>query len=123
MATLYVVMRKEYQYNDEINYAEGDGGSPTKAFTDKKKAEREAMKLNAEEIRGGIEGYWYDIKDILEVDLDEFQRILKDVGGSYDEDESYVISLPKTMTYADAEKVLNAINLRWYTIASVEADV
>ncbi len=40
MSTLYIVTEIDFEYNDEIYYNNsGDGGTPLKAFRDKKKAE------------------------------------------------------------------------------------
>lgn len=111
----WIVMEISWQYNDEYYYTgEGDAGTPQKVFFDKKKAEEQALDLNVKALSTqGMTGHYESLGDVLTIDQEDFEKLVKDIGGSV---EDYEVNLPKKLSREDAVKVLAAINIRWFEV-------
>ena len=72
----FILMRKGFEYNDEIMYEpEGGGGTPTKIFFQKDLAEVEMVQRNIKEFKEtDLAEYTYDLEDILTVPEEDFKK-------------------------------------------------
>lgn len=71
MSKMYVLVEEGWEYNDEVMFRpESGGGTPTKVFASKEKAEQERDRLNAKVLSakfadGSIQDYFYSISDMV----------------------------------------------------------
>jgi hypothetical protein len=65
MAKGYIVTRRSFEYNDEINQGT-DGGEPQHIYTSKEKAQEAVLKLTHKEFEDGFtfDEYAYDVEDL-----------------------------------------------------------
>lgn len=125
----FVLMRKGYEYNDEI-YNETEGGTPKKIFFSEKDAKEHLIELNIKEIKeSGIESYAYDIEDIVN-NVDKLKDFVSKLNEKYGKNEStnrwYDLgdyALNKKATLEEGKEYLKLINLRFYELVPVEVDV
>ena len=74
MEKAYVILRKGFEYDDNI-YSESEGGSPSLIVFSKEDANRKVNELNAKEFKQcSISEYSYDMEDILTVEIDEYDK-------------------------------------------------
>lgn len=130
MATGYVITEIGYEYNDEIYYqGESGGGTPVKVYLDKEKAQAELNRLNLESlVTCEIGEYAYDLEDIID-DMSAFEKIIQkyDKEGEVSVRDSYELgnwfaTHASNFSNSDKKKLLEIINLEFYTIAEVEID-
>lgn len=70
----YVILRKGFEYDDNI-YSEfnGGGGTPCKIFFSQKEANQKVIEMNIQEYKTeSINMYSYDIEDCLNVSSEEY---------------------------------------------------
>lgn len=127
----YIILRKRFEYNDEI-YSQPDsgGGTPEKVFFTKEDAKQEILRLNIEEMKEtDIEHYTYDIGDLV-TDLDGFKEYIKSLNEKYgkptpknqwDRPDQY--RLNSNATYEESSKYMRYVNLSFYELAETEVDV
>jgi hypothetical protein len=70
----YVILRKGFEYDDNIYSGyDGGGGTPDTIVFSKEDAIRKVEEMNIEEFKTEcITNYSYDIEDVLNVDQDEY---------------------------------------------------
>ena len=129
MKKAYVVMKKGYEYDDEIYYENGDGGGhPSKIFFTKESSDAEVARLNIEKVRRNeLYHYYHDIEDICDdtEGLKELCESLNDKYGQdknknkYDDDE---YRLHSSATFEEAKAYYDMINLSFYEVVEVEID-
>jgi hypothetical protein len=80
----YIVLRKSFEYNDEINSEpESGGGNPVKIFTSMKAAEDELNKLERLAWRQEEPGsYCYSLEDISSLDNDSIAEQIASIFGT-----------------------------------------
>lgn len=124
--TYYVVMRLNYEFNDEVNYRpDGGGGDPIKVFTDRKLAEFYVNKLDLKEYRWLLSdgdsflGYSYDGLDGLNYGkAGSLEKTLTKLGFKF---ENYELIVPKkTLTDDEIQKIINVCNLEFHTIETLD---
>lgn len=125
----YVVMSKGFEYNDEINY-QTDGGFPQKIYFNIEDAKKEVQRLNLEKLKiENISDYAYDLGDILNVELQEFEKFLEKVNENHGgketpkylwQDNTYAIH--SKATEDELEAFCKMISLVFYEYVEVEVD-
>lgn len=70
----FVILRKGFEYNDEINNPT-EGGHPHLIVFTKEEAKKIVDDLNSKEFKqSSLNDYCYDIMDILDVDSEEYEK-------------------------------------------------
>jgi len=72
----YVILRKGFEYDDNIYHEYGGGGgTPDIIVFSKEDAIKKVEEMNIEEFKvENIANYSYDIEDVLNVDLEEYEK-------------------------------------------------
>lgn len=121
----YVVLRRGFEYNDEIYSAhEEDGGQVEKVFVDKPKAEAYLDELFYKEFKDGFcfAEYYYDIQDIMRrpYDRDTFEKKYKDIVGDLAEVDDNHYELKKGCTREQARALRKLFKLDLFYIEETE---
>ena len=127
----YVILKKGFEYNDEINYeSDGGGGHPEKVFFKKEDAKKEILRLDIEEMKEtDIEHYAYDIGDIVS-DVDGFKAYIKSLNEKYGApvgknqwDRPDEWRLNSKATDEESIEYMRFVNLSFYDLAETEVDI
>jgi hypothetical protein len=83
MNKAYIVMKKGYEYDDNI-YNETEGGHPKIVFLSKEDAQRKVKELNVEEYKqSSITEFAYEYEDCVNVEWDVFDNFNKSLVSKY----------------------------------------
>ena len=83
MSKAYVILEKGYEYDDNI-YNQTDGGDPRLICFSREDAEQRIKELNIKEYKTtSISNYAYDVSEILNVDLAEYEAFQKEMNDKY----------------------------------------
>lgn len=137
----YVLQQVGWSYNDEYYYRpEGDGGTPLKIFFDKEVAQKEALKLTANKLKGykGYGGRYYGFcpcsygsydeftSDVVEELNTKLAPVLGDKFEKIDEQEPYMWTVPNDLSEEQGVKVAeifrDTADLVFYEVVGVEVD-
>jgi spore germination protein YaaH len=103
----YVILRKGFEYDDNIyNSYDGGGGTPDTIVFSKEDAIKKVEELNIEEFKTeSITNYSYDIEDVLNVDYETYDNFNKKLVEKYG-------PIPRKDIWSSNENVLhpNATN-------------
>jgi len=136
MTKAFVVVGIDFQYNDEVYLApEGNGGTPTKVFLSKEKADAECAKLTRFFLEGKDENgkdkkwsirlceYGYNPEEVLNIDF--ANDVLKEVGGYINEDEWEFDVAPfiKKMDNDQFNRFLGALHFEPYNVIEVDIEM
>lgn len=83
MKKAYVILRKGFEYNDEINNPV-EGGHPHLIVFSKEEAKKAIDELNSKEFKqSSLNDYSYDVMDILDVDIEQYENFNKSLVEKY----------------------------------------
>ena len=122
----YVILRKGYEYNDEI-YSESDsgGGFPKKIFFTKPDAQKEVQKMNIEQFKQeNLEGYAYDMEDIVH-DVEKLTTLVNTLNTKYGVRKGHYsgeLGLNESATNEESIEYMNLVNLSFFEIVETEVD-
>lgn len=116
MSKMYVLVRINFEYNDEIYYNHGgSNGEPVKVFHDKNLAELYCRQKNLQQMKKeDIGHYCYGLEDI---DGGRLINILEDIG--VDTSSSWEMNLSH-LTDEQWDRLYNATTLRFYDVVEVD---
>jgi hypothetical protein len=127
MEKAYVILRKGFEYDDNI-YNESEGGTPNLIVFSKEDANKKVEELNAKEFKEcSISEYSYDIEDILTVEIYEYNKfndLLNDKYGKIESKnkwESVENRLHPMANEEETKEYLKMVSMSFYE--SVETDV
>jgi len=96
----HVIVKKGYEYDDNI-YSESEGGNPELICFSKEDAESKVNELNKQEFKTtSLSYYSYELEDILNVDIDEYQKFNESLVEKYGQ-------IKKRNSWDDAENILH----------------
>ena len=125
----HVIIAKGYEYDDNI-YTEGEGGFPQLICFSKEDVESKVKELNIKEFKEtSIRNYSYDIEDILNVDVDEFNDFNKKLLAKYGEiskkfswdDNEYI--LHPMANEEECNKYLSMVSISFYESKETDIDM
>lgn len=119
MSIIYVVMRKNFEYNDEV-FSTVEGGTPIIGYRKKCDAEDEAEKRSIEELAGeNIFDYGYNIEEIfLYNKKTEAENLMKEMG--WDGTNEFI---PGTnQSYSKMKKLLELLGFELYYVKAISLD-
>lgn len=131
MNKAYVVLKKGFEYDDNIyNEPESGGGNPQLVLFSKEDAVKKVQELNIEEFKQiSLNNYSYDLEDILNVRqdvFDSFNQSLIDKYGkikgvqSWDSDENRLHPMADDV---EALKYLKMVSIEFYTMVETNIDL
>ncbi len=83
MKKAYVILKKGFEYNDEIN-SPSDGGHPDLIVFSNGDAIKIIDELNSKEFKSvSLSDYAYDMDEILTVEFDEYQKFNEELVSKY----------------------------------------
>lgn len=127
----YVILRKGFEYDDNI-YSEydGGGGTPDTIVFSKEDAIKKVEELNIQEFKDeNIANYSYDIEDVLNVELGEYEEFNKALVEKYgpiikkDIWTSNENVLHPMATKEEAKQYENMINLSFFEFKETNMDM
>ena len=128
MEKAYVIMRKGFEYDDNI-YNETEGGNPSLIVFSKEEAIEKVKHLNILEYKStSIQYYGYDISDVLNVDESEFLEFTKSLVEKYGEIErkysweSIEYTLHPMANEEESEKYYKMTSIRFFDIVETDID-
>lgn len=127
----YVILRKGFEYDDNIYHEyDGGGGSPDTIVFSKEDAIKKVQELNIEEFKNeNISNYSYDFDEILNVDVEEYEDFNKKLVEKYGEIEKKDIwtSIHNVLhPMANLEEALEyskMVNLEFFTYKETNMDM
>jgi hypothetical protein len=129
MEKAYVILRKGFEYDDNI-YSESEGGSPSLIVFSKEDANRKVNELNAKEFKQcSISEYSYDMEDILTVEIDEYDKFNESLNQKYGKPESknrwesYENRLHPMANEEETEKYIKMVSMSFYEAIETDIDV
>jgi hypothetical protein len=129
MEKAYVILRKGFEYDDNI-YSESEGGSPSLIVFSKEDANRKVDELNAKEFKQcSISEYSYDMEDILTVEISEYDKFNESLNQKYGKPESKnrwescENRLHPMANEEETQKYTNMVKLSFYEAVETDIDV
>ena len=129
MEKAYVILRKGFEYDDNI-YSESEGGSPSLIVFSKEDANRKVNELNAKEFKQcSISEYSYDMEDILTVEIDEYDKFNESLNQKYGKPESknrwesYENRLHPEANEEETEKYMKMVSMSFFEAIETDIDV
>lgn len=127
----YVILRKGFEYDDNIYHEyEGGGGSPDMIVFSKEDASRKVEEMNIEEFKTeNIANYSYDIEDVLTVERHEYEEFNEKLVEKYgviakkDVWTSNENVLHPKATIEEAKEYAKLINLSFFEFKETNMDM
>ena len=127
MKKAYVILKKGFEYDDNI-YNESEGGTPNLIVFSKEDAELKVKELNIEEFKhSSISEFSYDMEDVLNVEIDEYEKFNESLNTKYGKPESkhrwdsFENKLHPMANEEEANQYLKMVSISFYE--SVETDI
>lgn len=129
MEKAYVILKKGFEYDDNI-YSESEGGSPSLIVFSEEDAQKKVNELNAKEYKQcSLNEYSYDLEDSLSVDLSEYDEFNESLNTKYGKPESknrwesFENRLHPMANEEETEKYMKMVNLSFYEAVETDIDV
>jgi hypothetical protein len=129
MEKAYVILKKGFEYDDNI-YSESEGGSPSLIVFSEEDAKKKVNELNAKEYKQcSLNEYSYDLEDSLSVDLSEYDEFNESLNTKYGRPESknrwesFENRLHPMANEEETEKYMKMVNLSFYEAVETDIDV
>jgi hypothetical protein len=88
MKKAYVILRKGFEYDDNI-YNPTEGGNPNLIVFSKEEAQQKVDELNTKEFKEcSISEYTYEMEDILRVSIEEYEKFNESLNKKYGKPEA-----------------------------------
>jgi hypothetical protein len=127
MKKAYVILKKGFEYDDNI-YNESEGGTPNLIVFSKEDAELKVNELNIEELKNcSIREYSYDMEDVLNVEIDEYEKFNESLNTKYGKPkskhrwDSFENKLHPMANEEEANQYLKMVSISFYE--AVETDI
>ena len=127
----YVILRKGFEYDDNIYHEyDGGGGSPDTIVFSKEDAIKKVQELNIEEFKNeNIGNYSYDFDEILNVDVEQYEDFNKRLVEKYGEIERKDIwtsihnVLHPMANFEESLEYSKMVNLEFFTYKETNMDM
>jgi hypothetical protein len=124
----HVIVKKGYEYDDNI-YSESEGGNPELICFSKKDAEAKVNELNKQEFKTtSLSYYSYDLEDILNVDVEEYENFNKSLIEKYGSIKKVGWGDTENILHPEAndeetEQYMEMVALSFYEVKPTDIDV
>jgi hypothetical protein len=129
MEKAYVILRKGFEYDDNI-YNESEGGTPNLIVFSKEDAKKKVYELNAKEYQQcSLNEYSYDLEDSLSVDVSEYEEFNDSLTTKYGKPElknkweSSENRLHPMANEEEIKKYMSMVKLSFYEAVETDIDV
>ena len=129
MEKAYVILRKGFEYDDNI-YNESEGGTPNLIVFSKEDADKKVDELNAKEYQQcSLNEYSYDLEDSLSVDLSEYDEFNDSLTTKYGKPElknkweSSENRLHPMANEEETKKYMSMVKLSFYEAMETDIDI
>ena len=129
MEKAYVILKKGFEYDDNI-YSESEGGSPSLIVFSEEDAKKKVNELNAKEYKQcSLNEYSYDLEDSLSVDLSEYDEFNESLNTKYGKPESknrwesFENRLHPMANEEETEKYMKMVSLSFYEAVETDIDI
>jgi len=129
MEKAYVILRKGFEYDDNI-YSESEGGSPSLIVFSKEDAKKKVDELNSKEYKQcSLNEYSYDLEDSLSVDVSEYDEFNDSLTAKYGKPElknkweSSENRLHPMANEEEIKKYMSMVKLSFYEAVETDIDV
>jgi hypothetical protein len=129
MKKAYVILKKGFEYDDNI-YNESDGGTPNLIVFSKEDAQLKVNELNIQELKNcSISEYSYDMEDILNVEIDEYDKFNESLNTKYGKPESknrwdsFENKLHPMANEEEANQYVKMVSISFYEAVETDIDV
>ena len=129
MEKAYVILRKGFEYDDNI-YNESEGGTPNLIVFSKEDADKKVDELNAKEYQQcSLNEYSYDLEDSLSVDLSEYDEFNDSLTTKYGKPElknkweSSENRLHPMANEEEIKKYMSMVKLSFYEAMETDIDI
>ena len=126
----HVIVKKGYEYDDNIySESESGGGSPELICFSKEDAESKVKELNKQEFKtSSLSYYSYDLEDILKVDVEEYQKLNESLVEKYGPIKKSGWADTENILHPDAneeeaEQYMDMVFLSFYEVKPTDIDV
>ena len=128
MKKAYVILRKGFEYDDNI-YNETEGGNPSLIVFSKEEARQKVYELNIKEYKEcSLSTYSYDMEDILNVEIDEYDNFNESLNQKYGKTEaknkwdSTENTLHKMANEEECKKYDEMVSISFYDFVETDID-
>lgn len=124
----HVIVKKGYEYDDNI-YSESEGGNPELICFSKEDAEAKVKELNKQEFKtSSLSYYSYDLEDILNVDIEEYEKFNESLVEKYGPIKKIGWGDTENTLHPDAneeetEQYMKMTSLTFYEVKPTDIDV
>ncbi len=124
----HVIVKKGYEYDDNI-YSESEGGNPELICFSKEDAEAKVNELNKQEFKTtSLSYYSYDLEDILNVDVEEYEKFNKSLIEKYGPIKKVGWGDTENILHPEAneeetEQYMEMVALSFYEVKPTDVDV
>ena len=129
MEKAYVILRKGFEYDDNI-YNESEGGTPNLIVFSKEDAMKKVEELNIKEYKEcSLHEYSYDLEDSLNVDVSEYEEFNESLGAKYGKPESknrwdsFENRLHPMANEEETQKYMSMVKMSFYEAVETDIDV
>ena len=129
MEKAYVILRKGFEYDDNI-YNESEGGSPSLIVFSKEDAMKKVEELNIKEYKEcSLHEYSYDLEDSLNVEVSEYDEFNESLNTKYGKPESknrwdsFENRLHPMANEEETQKYMKMVKLSFYEAVETDIDV
>jgi len=129
MKTGFVILKKGFEYNDEIN-SPNDGGHPELIVFSREDAKKIVDELNSKEFKqSSLNDFCYDVEEILNVDAekyDKFNQSLIEKYGPITTSSKWESAENRLHPMANTEEVFEyckMVNFSFYEVVETNLDV
>jgi len=129
MEKAYVILRKGFEYDDNI-YSETEGGSPSLIVFSKEDAMKKVEELNIKEFKEcSLHEYSYDLEDSLNVEISEYDEFNESLNTKYGKPESknrwesFENRLHPMANEEETKKYMSMVKLSFYEAVETDIDV
>lgn len=123
----YVILQKGFEYDDSI-YNETEGGNPSLVVFSKEDAKKKVDELNIKKFKECcLHEYSYELSDILNVELEEYERFNESLNEKYGKPnsnsrwDSFENRLHPNADEDEIQKYVNMVSMSFYE--AVETDI
>lgn len=116
MKYIYCIVPVNYEYNDEVNYAEGHG-EPELAFSTEEGAEKKRTELEIEAIRGlELYSYGYESSEVTTSP----RKLCELIGAEPDDFGTWIV--PSVLTPKQGKEILSHLRINFYEVTKVKVE-
>lgn len=129
MEKAYVIVRKGFEYDDNI-YNETEGGTPNLIVFLEEDAKKKVYELNIKEYKEcSLHEYSYDLEDSLNVEVSEYDEFLESLNTKYGKAESknrwdsFENRLHPMANEEECKKYDNMVSISFFDYVETDIDV